>query len=137
MNYKEGGIDINEIRNLFIFSSRALEFQEKLYRLKDNIVEQLVEYDKKNEADLQIRYVDLNKAGKSTPGYAVFIYIPSIPFPISVHVEDISDFSIGVDHEVINGSVLNAFGEKAAMSFVKPLPTSLDSSTILARQLAQ
>ena len=137
MNYKEGGIDINEIRNLFIFSSRALEFQEKLYRLKDNVVEQLVEYDKKNEVDLQIRYVDLNKAGKSTPGYAVFIYIPSIPFPISVHVEDISDFSIGRDHEVINGSVLNAFGEKAAMSFVKPLPTSLDSSTILERQLEQ
>ncbi len=137
MNYKVIGIDINEVRNLFIFSSRALTFQETLYKLKDNITEYLIDYSKQNEEDLQIRYVDLEKQGKSTPGYAVFIYTPTIPFPISVHVEDISDFDIDPNCEVDNGCVLNSFGEKVSMNYVEPLPTNSDGSSIIGKQLEQ
>ena len=128
------GIDVNEIKNLFVFSSRALSFQETLYRLKDNVVEQVIEYGKNNDDDFEVRYVDLNKEGKSKAGYAVFVYTPSIPFPISVHVNDISDFSIGRDKEVNNGSILNSFGEKVAMNFVNPVPMESGS---LGQQLEQ
>ena len=134
MNYKIDGIDVNEIKNLFVFSSRALAFQETLYRLKDNVVEQVIEYGKNNDDNFQIRYVDLNKEGKSKAGYAVFVYTSTIPFPISVHVNDISDFSIGRDKEVNNGSILNSFGNKVAMNFVNPVPME---SGCLGQQLEQ
>lgn len=80
------GCTIDEIENTFIYASNALEITDKLYKLKETLLQQLLEYAKQPENSDKIG-IQYHKKDDNETKDVLYVYLAGTFMPLSFHME--------------------------------------------------
>ncbi len=122
------GIRVDDIINVFTYANNAMTFQNKLYMLKDIVLQQLIVYSQMQEFehDIEIRYRRSKKSRKESGVFddktndVLIVTTRGMQFPQSFHTN--IDYFEGIDKgmEIASNSILSKYIQKANNYFIAP-----------------